>query len=93
MSQFNTTELDFEKIKINLVEYFKRSGGPFRDFDFTGSIDVEGKEFLIGAWKKAPGAKDNAPVLKFSITPKTGGKATVDADPTPPPVTDEDIPF
>ena len=63
------------------------------DFDFTGSIDVEGKEFLIGAWKKAPGAKDNAPVLKFSITPKTGGKATVDADPTPPPITDEDIPF
>ena len=37
MSQFNTTELDFDKIKTNLVEYFKRTDGPFRDYDFTGS--------------------------------------------------------
>lgn len=37
MSQFNTTELDFDKIKANLIDYFKRSGGPFKDYDFTGS--------------------------------------------------------
>lgn len=37
MSQFNTTELDFEKIKANLIDYFKRTDGPFRDYDFTGS--------------------------------------------------------
>ena len=37
MAQFNTTELDFEKIKSNLTNYFKRSGGPFRDYDFAGS--------------------------------------------------------
>ncbi len=37
MSQFNTTELDFDKIKANLIDYFKRSGGPFTDYDFSGS--------------------------------------------------------
>ena len=65
------------------------------DFDFTGSVNVEGKEFLIGAWRKAPGAKDNAPALKFSLTPKTGGGYVKNSDPTPPPapVTNEDIPF
>jgi len=37
MSQFNTTELDFQEIKDNLISYFKRQGGQFRDYDFTGS--------------------------------------------------------
>ena len=37
MSQFNTTELDFNKIKTNLINYFKRSDGPYRDFDFKGA--------------------------------------------------------
>jgi len=37
MAQFNTTELDFEKIKNNLISYFKRQDGPFKDYDFTGS--------------------------------------------------------
>ena len=35
--QFNTTELDFLQIKKNLISYFKRQGGQFRDYDFTGS--------------------------------------------------------
>ena len=37
MSQFNTTELDFDKIKLNLINYFKRTDGPFKDYDFKGS--------------------------------------------------------
>ena len=37
MAQFNTTELDFQGIKNNLISYFKRQGGQFRDYDFTGS--------------------------------------------------------
>jgi hypothetical protein len=37
MAQFNTTELDFDKIKGNLKDYFKRSGSPFQDWDFDGS--------------------------------------------------------
>ena len=37
MAQFNTTELDFEQIKGNLKEYFKRSDSQFKDWDFDGS--------------------------------------------------------
>ena len=37
MTQLNTTELDFDQIKNNLINYFKRSDGPFKDWDFTGS--------------------------------------------------------
>ena len=36
-NQFNTTELDFDNIKQNLINYFKRSDGPFKDWDFAGS--------------------------------------------------------
>lgn len=36
MAQFNTTELDFDKIKTNLVDYFK-SDPTFKDWDFEGS--------------------------------------------------------
>ena len=37
MAQFNTTELDFDQIKKNLKDYFKRSGSQFKDWDFDGS--------------------------------------------------------
>lgn len=37
MTQFNTTELDFDKIKQNLKDYFSRTEGPFSDWDFEGS--------------------------------------------------------
>ena len=37
MSQFNTTELDFDQINTNIKNYFKRVDGPFKDFDFNGS--------------------------------------------------------
>ena len=37
MAQINTTELDFDQIKQNLKNYFNRSTGPFKDYDFTGS--------------------------------------------------------
>jgi hypothetical protein len=37
MTQFNTTELDFDQIKGNLKDYFKRGDSPFRDWDFDGS--------------------------------------------------------
>jgi hypothetical protein len=36
-TQFNTTELDFDQIKDNLKNYFKRGDSPFRDWDFDGS--------------------------------------------------------
>lgn len=37
MAQLNTTELDFDRIKRNLINYFKRADGPFKDWDFQGS--------------------------------------------------------
>ena len=37
MAQFKTTELDFDQIKQNLKDYFKRSDSPYRDWDFDGS--------------------------------------------------------
>ena len=36
-TQFNTTELDFDQIKDNLKNYFKRGDSSFRDWDFDGS--------------------------------------------------------
>ena len=38
MSQFNTTELDFDKIKATLIEYYKKfSDDKYKDYDFEGS--------------------------------------------------------
>ena len=37
MSQFKTTELDFDQIKQNLKDYFKRTNSEFKDWDFEGS--------------------------------------------------------
>ena len=37
MTQFNTTELDFDQIKANLKAHFTRADGPFNDWDFEGS--------------------------------------------------------
>ena len=37
MSQFNTTELDFDAIKENIKSYFKNSDSEFRDWDYEGS--------------------------------------------------------
>jgi len=37
IKQFNITELDFDAIKDEIKEYYKRTEGPFKDFDFDGS--------------------------------------------------------
>lgn len=33
----NVTELDFDQIKANLIEYFKAGDSPFKDWDYKGS--------------------------------------------------------
>jgi hypothetical protein len=38
--------------------------------DFTGSINVEGKEFWVSAWKRKADANPKAPALSFSVQPK-----------------------
>jgi len=38
--------------------------------DFTGSINVEGVEYWVSAWKRKEGAKPKAPALSFSVKRK-----------------------
>ena len=57
--------------------------------DFTGSINVEGKEYWVSAWKRKPDANPKAPALSFSIKLKDDA-TTVSA---PAVELDEDLPF
>lgn len=38
--------------------------------DFRGSLDVEGVEYWVSAWKRKPDANPKAPALSFSIQRK-----------------------
>lgn len=38
--------------------------------DFTGTLNVNGVEFWVSAWKRKEGASENSPALSFSIKPK-----------------------
>jgi hypothetical protein len=38
--------------------------------DFKGSINVEGEEYWVSAWKRKPDANPKAPSLSFSIQKK-----------------------
>lgn len=38
--------------------------------DFTGSLNVDGVEFWVSAWKRKEGASPKAPALSMSIKPK-----------------------
>lgn len=60
--------------------------------DFTGSLDVDGTEYWVSAWRRKKDAKDGAPSLSFSIKPKE------ESAPKPEPAgndfdDDQDIPF
>lgn len=64
-----------------------------RDAHWTGTINVEGREYWINAWKKADDASENAPSISGSIRPKQA-KQDVGRDSTPPePDFDDSIPF
>ncbi|TAI67661.1 hypothetical protein [Bradyrhizobium sp. Leo170] len=46
--------------------------------DFRGSLDIEGMQYWIDAWKRKPGANPKAPALSFSIKrkePRQPGRA------------------
>lgn len=74
----------------------KREGK--QDPDFTGSVNVDGKDFWVSAWKRKPDASDRAPALSFSVKPKDG-KPSQAAEQEPPKRTarhtdmDDEIPF
>ena len=38
--------------------------------DFTGSLNVDGVEYWVSAWKRKPDASPKAPALSFSVKPK-----------------------
>lgn len=38
--------------------------------DYSGSINVDGKEYWLSGWKKKPGQSDRAPLMSFSVRPK-----------------------
>jgi hypothetical protein len=38
--------------------------------DFTGSLNVNGVEYWVSAWKRKPDASDKAPALSFTVKPK-----------------------
>lgn len=38
--------------------------------DFKGSLNVDGVEYWVSAWKRKEGASAKAPALSFSVKPK-----------------------
>ena len=67
--------------------------------DFEGSLNVNGQEFYVSAWKRKEGANPKAPSLTFSIKEKDRMPDKQPRDypekPTMEPVADgfDDIPF
>ena len=57
--------------------------------DFKGSVNVDGREYWVAAWRRADGANPKAPALKFSLTPKD----EMPAAPKAAPAKEEDVPF
>jgi hypothetical protein len=40
--------------------------------DFTGSLNVDGKDYWVSAWRKKPDAAERAPSLTFQVKQKDG---------------------
>jgi hypothetical protein len=38
--------------------------------DFTGSLNVDGVEYWVNAWRRKDGAPAKAPALSFTVRPK-----------------------
>ena len=43
--------------------------------DFTGSLNVDGREYWVSAWKRKEGANPRAPALSFTVKPKEEQKS------------------
>lgn len=63
--------------------------------DFTGSLDVDGIEYWVSGWKRAPNANPKAPALKFTVRKKELRAADARRRPqqSAPPPPDDDIPL
>lgn len=51
--------------------------------DFTGSLNVNGVEYWVSAWKRRQDASDKAPALTFTVKPKDESSATKKSSATP----------
>ena len=63
--------------------------------DFTGTLNVEGTEYWVSAWKRKPDASVKAPALSFSIKAKEGlaNLAKLKTPPVNEPEFDDNLPF
>lgn len=70
--------------------------------DFKGSLNIDGKEYWVSAWKRKPDAKPESPALSFAVKSKDEvnksgmeqAQAAVSAPPQPDyGFIDDDIPF
>ena len=61
--------------------------------DFTGSLDVDGVQYWVSAWKRKDGAGPKAPALSFSVKPKDEAPARGKAPAKAADFESEDIPF
>ena len=44
---------------------------------FTGSINVDGKEYWLSGWTRKEGANPKAPAMSFSVQPKEPKAETI----------------
>ena len=64
--------------------------------DLRGSINIEGVEYWLSCWKRAPGANPKSPALRMSAERKEQqpqAQAPQAQAPQAPPVDNDDIPF
>ena len=62
--------------------------------DFRGELNVNGADFWVSAWSRAPGAPDKAPALSFAVTPKDSQAVKPKSNEVfPKDITEDDLPF
>lgn len=57
----------------------KREGK--QDPDFTGALNVDGKDYWVSAWKRKPDAREGAPSLSFTVKQKDSAAPKQEAAP------------
>lgn len=64
-----------------------------QDPHFTGSLNVEGVEYWVSAWKRRDDAKPGAPALSFTVKSKDSQRAPRPEPQESEPDFDDSIPF
>lgn len=61
--------------------------------DFTGSINVDGQEYWLNAWRREKGKPETHPILSFSVKAKDKPSQNVTRTPAPTSYANKDDPF